>query len=130
MESIGSLHLEAGESDLFHLMSVVRFRGEGRIKGCYCFNWQELDIVGGVECMYRDNWRSTGAMVKQDFNVYISQWLETNNFTLHVSILSLWLKEDHQIFGRSLIAVAYYSAISLCNEREKKAKPSTGASLF
>lgn len=80
----------------------------------------ELDIVGGVECMYRDNWSSTGAMVKQDCNVYISQRLETNNFTLHVSILSLWLKWDHKIFGSSLIAVAYYSVISLCNEREKK----------
>lgn len=37
MESIGSLHLEAGESDLFHLMSVVRFRGEERIKRLLLF---------------------------------------------------------------------------------------------
>lgn len=41
MEPFGSLPLEAGGMDLFHLMSVWGSGGEKRITGWHCLNWQE-----------------------------------------------------------------------------------------
>lgn len=40
MEPFGSLPLEAGGMDLFHLMSAWGSGGEKRIIGWHCINWQ------------------------------------------------------------------------------------------